>query len=162
MFHAALTERWVSQVAIADETCKLGEKSKISCGKGCTSNMSSSIGPSGIILVSEGLEVFDSLVENGLLGSLDENSCSHLSWLVITVGFKEPHHLILFGSVGRNDSVFSTQEVEDSFALVVVGSIVSLVDWKGVTSAISAGSLSGSPFFRGKSNVLELNTLVAK
>ena len=111
--------------------------------------MSSSIRPSSLNLVNVGNKVLNRFVEDGLIDTSLENSCSSLRRLVIGKSLIEPHVFVGFLWALRGEAVLFSQEKEDGFTLIVISTIVSLVDWKAISCTPSLGSLGGWPLFKG-------------
>ena len=138
------------------------EEGEVSSGDIGTGDVSSSVSESSLELVSGLVHFADEAVNESLIATCLEEGLLEVWLVVIVVGLVEPvDFVLLLGGLGV-EAVLVSEVVKDGIALVLDGAIILDVDGDGVTSAIGAGSLGGTPFLKGQSLVLEGDTLVGE
>ena len=125
--------------------------------------MSTAISPASVELGGKFGEVLDEAI-NGLLGSFSvENSLHELYLGMIDLSLEVPVALIDLIGGGGGGTVLGGKVVEDGNTLVPDRTIVVDVRGEGATwGSVCACCFGGAPFFEGKTDILELNTLMSE
>ena len=162
MSQETLAKSRVSEVGVADHASVASKEREVSGCEVGTTDMSSTVSPSGLHLVHQFDVGFDSLLNRLSRGISNENCGLSLLGLVVLLSFIVPVELVhLFGAL-RSHTVLHGQHHKDGLALVV--NLATFVDVSGQACiwTIGASCFNGTPFLEGESHIFEGDLLLSE
>ena len=161
--HKAGLNGRVPKVRVRDHACEVGKDLVVRSGDVGTCSVNTAISPASLEFGDHVGVVLDEGIE-GLLGLFRGKNSTFELWLgMIDGSLEEPEALIaLFGCFGGS-TVLVGKVMEYGKTLVPDSTIV--IDERGELAtwgSVSTCCFGGAPFFKGKTDILELNTLMSE